>query len=139
PRRGQPWSRSVCACAVLSLPKGPSRTPRGPRYSERSVWSIDRRSGARAYPCGVYSSRAMSAETEIRLDVEGMSCASCAARVERGLNKLAGVEASVNLATSQATVRATRPIAVDELVGAVEGAGYGARPSAPAHEHGRAP
>ncbi len=74
------------------------------------------------------------APSELRLDVEGMSCASCAARVERGLNKLEGVEATVNLATAQATVRAVPSVTLAELVGAVEAAGYHARPSGPAHE-----
>ena len=41
---------------------------------------------------------------EIRLDLEGMHCASCAARIEKQLNRLDGVEATVNLATEQATV-----------------------------------
>ena len=77
----------------------------------------------------------VSAQTEVRLDLEGMSCASCAARIERGLNKLEGVEATVNLATAQATVKAVPSVSVEALVGAVEAAGYGARPAAPAHEH----
>src|SRR6266498_1190314 len=42
---------------------------------------------------------------ELRLDLEGMTCASCAARVEKRLNKLESVEATVNFATEQATVR----------------------------------
>ena len=42
---------------------------------------------------------------EVELDVEGMTCAACAARIENNLNKLEGVEASVNLATEKATVR----------------------------------
>jgi copper-transporting P-type ATPase V len=42
---------------------------------------------------------------ELRLDVVGMTCGSCAARVERTLNKQPGVRASVNFATGQATVR----------------------------------
>ena len=37
----------------------------------------------------------------VRLEIEGMTCASCAARVERKLNKVEGVEASVNLATEE--------------------------------------
>jgi Cu+-exporting ATPase len=41
----------------------------------------------------------------VELDVEGMTCAACAARIEKNLNKLQGVEASVNLATEKATVR----------------------------------
>jgi Cu+-exporting ATPase len=78
----------------------------------------------------------MAADTEVRLDLEGMSCASCAARIERGLNKLEGVEATVNLATAQAAVKAPASVTVEDLVGAVEAAGYGARPVAPAHEGG---
>ena len=68
---------------------------------------------------------------QIRLDLEGMTCASCAARIERSLNGLDGVEATVNLATEQAAVRYDRRVSVDELVGHVEAAGYGAAPGRP--------
>ena len=63
----------------------------------------------------------------VRLAIEGMTCAGCVARVERSLNELDGVEASVNLATEQASV-AYDPgrVAVADLVRAVEAAGYGA-------------
>jgi Cu+-exporting ATPase len=75
--------------------------------------------------------------TEVRLDLEGMTCASCVARIERKLNKLDGVEASVNFATEQATVRCDPSVTVDELVSAVESAGYHAHPvdQAGAHQH----
>ena len=43
-------------------------------------------------------------EDTLRLDLDGMTCASCAARIEKTLNKLDGVEATVNFATEQATV-----------------------------------
>jgi len=73
---------------------------------------------------------------EVRLDLEGMTCASCVSRIERKLNKLEGVEATVNFATEQATVRYDSPVSVDELVSAVEAAGYDARPvDAVAHSH----
>ena len=66
--------------------------------------------------------------TRTELAVSGMTCAACAARVERRLNKLEGVTASVNYATEKATVdhdpERTPPSA---LVAAVEAAGYGAR------------
>ena len=52
----------------------------------------------------------------MRLDLEGMTCASCVARIERKLNKLEGVEATVNFATEQATVRHDPSVTVDELV-----------------------
>ncbi len=73
---------------------------------------------------------------QVRLELEGMTCASCVNRIERKLNKLDGVEASVNFATEQATVRYDASVSVDELVGAVEAAGYRARPAtAGAHHH----
>ena len=66
---------------------------------------------------------AMSATIE--LPITGMTCASCANRIERKLNKLDGVNATVNYATEKATVDYD-PAAVepDALVGAVEAAGY---------------
>jgi Cu+-exporting ATPase len=66
--------------------------------------------------------------TTIELPITGMTCASCANRIERKLNKLDGVQASVNYATEKATVDYD-PAAVepDALVGAVEAAGYHAK------------
>jgi len=59
------------------------------------------------------------------LALEGMTCASCAARIEKRLNQLDSVEASVNLATEQASVRYDRArVSVDDLLRAVESAGY---------------
>jgi Cu+-exporting ATPase len=61
----------------------------------------------------------------VQLEVEGMTCASCAARIERKLNKLDGVEAAVNYATEAATVSYDpRRVAVDDLIRTVEAAGY---------------
>src|SRR5207244_2596373 len=68
--------------------------------------------------------------TQAELAIGGMTCASCVARIERKLGRVPGVsEASVNLATEKATVRYD-PEATDvpALVGAVEAAGYTARP-----------
>ena len=63
----------------------------------------------------------------VRLELEGMTCAACAARIERSLNRLEGVEASVNFATEQASVRyEDGDVAVDDLLRAVQGAGYSA-------------
>ncbi len=61
----------------------------------------------------------------VQLDIDGMTCASCATRIERRLNRIDGVEASVNFATEQATVvydpdRHT----VEEFLAAVEAVGY---------------
>lgn len=63
----------------------------------------------------------------VQLDVSGMSCAACAARVEAKLNKMAGVRASVNFATRVATIDAVE-VPVDELCEAVARAGYQAAP-----------
>jgi P-type Cu+ transporter len=73
---------------------------------------------------------------DVELELQGMTCASCAARIERKLNRLDGVEATVNFATERASVRCDDGVAVDELVAAVESAGYGAHVAAPAHERG---
>jgi Cu+-exporting ATPase len=75
---------------------------------------------------------------EVRLDLEGVTCASCAARIEKKLNRLDGVAATVNFATEQATVRSESPVALATLIETVESAGYGAHEaaSAAAHDHG---
>jgi P-type Cu+ transporter len=66
-----------------------------------------------------------SRPTDWTLPVEGMTCASCVARVEKALSAVPGVaEATVNLATEVATVRADRSIPVESLRAAVERAGY---------------
>ena len=63
-----------------------------------------------------------------RLELEGMTCASCAARVEKGLNRLEGVAATVNYATETASVDFDPGlVSVDKLLRAVEAAGYEAR------------
>ena len=69
-----------------------------------------------------------AAPTErLRLEIEGMTCASCAARIERKLNKLDGVEASVNYATEQASVEVDPArVGLEQLIRTVEAIGYGA-------------
>jgi P-type Cu+ transporter len=68
----------------------------------------------------------------VRLDVDGMTCASCAARVEKKLSRVEGVEeSSVNYATEEATVvYDPARVEVDDLLEAVSAAGYSA------HVHG---
>ena len=63
----------------------------------------------------------------VDLAIEGMTCASCVARVERKLNRVPGVNATVNLATEQAHVEFTGLVTDEALVAAVEAAGYGAK------------
>src|SRR5918997_4799228 len=68
----------------------------------------------------------------VTLDIEGMTCASCAMRIEKRLNRLDGVTATVNYATEKATVEAPDGVTIDDLVAQVEAAGYTARPPRPA-------
>ena len=63
----------------------------------------------------------------VELTIDGMTCASCAARIEKKLNKLEGVSASVNYATETAHVSVTDPsVDTEALIGAVEKLGYSA-------------
>jgi Cu+-exporting ATPase len=61
----------------------------------------------------------------IDLQVTGMTCASCAARIEKKLNKVPGVVATVNYATETAHVERAAQVSVEDLVAVVESAGYG--------------
>ena len=73
--------------------------------------------------------------TDVELAITGMTCASCANRIERKLNKLEGVTASVNYATEKAKVSYPGTVSTDDLLRTVEAAGYAAAlptpPSAP--------
>ena len=64
----------------------------------------------------------------VELDVSGMTCSACAARIEAKLNKLEGVHASVNYATRVATIDATDPVDAEQLCAVVRRAGYEAEP-----------
>jgi Cu+-exporting ATPase len=64
---------------------------------------------------------------KVELDIGGMTCASCAARIEKKLNKIDGVDATVNFATETAHIQlADDSVLTDELVDAVERLGYSA-------------
>ena len=73
---------------------------------------------------------AVSADAaEVVFDVSGMTCGSCAARIEEVLVEQAGVEgAAVDVASSRATVMLAAPGTVDGLTAAVEEIGYGLTP-----------
>ncbi|MFD7298655.1 heavy metal translocating P-type ATPase [Streptomyces sp. NPDC059897] len=78
----------------------------------------------------------MSAQTvvppeQVELAIGGMTCASCAARVEKKLNRMDGVEATVNYATEKAKVSYAEGVEVADLIATVEATGYTAKPPAP--------
>ncbi|MFI2779274.1 heavy metal translocating P-type ATPase [Streptomyces sp. ALB3] len=73
-----------------------------------------------------------SGATRVELAIGGMTCASCAARIEKKLNRLDGVEATVNYATEKARVAFSGGVSVDDLIATVEATGYTAqRPDPP--------
>ncbi|WP_062209344.1 cation-translocating P-type ATPase [Streptomyces sp. NBRC 109706] len=69
--------------------------------------------------------------SRVELSIGGMTCAACANRVERKLNKLAGVTATVNYATEKARVDFADGVTVDDLIAQVEATGYTAQPPPP--------
>jgi Cu+-exporting ATPase len=62
--------------------------------------------------------------TAVELTLGGMTCASCAARIQKRLNRLDGVDAQVNYATETATIVADPSVGTEELIRAVEAIGY---------------
>ncbi|MBB6376898.1 Cu+-exporting ATPase [Pseudonocardia eucalypti] len=82
------------------------------------------------------SSGTTGAVREVELAIGGMTCASCANRIERRLNKLDGVTATVNYATEKATVHAPEGVEAERLVAEVEAAGYTAELPRPADHRG---
>jgi Cu+-exporting ATPase len=70
--------------------------------------------------------------SEVELQIGGMTCASCAARIEKKLNRVEGVTASVNYATEKAHVVVPDTVTVEDLIDVVEQTGYSAELPAPA-------
>ncbi|HYQ66917.1 heavy metal translocating P-type ATPase [Actinophytocola sp.] len=70
----------------------------------------------------------MATDDRCELVIGGMTCASCAARIEEHLNEIDGVEASVNYATEKARVTLTADISAERVIAAVEEIGYSAKP-----------
>ncbi|MFJ5558787.1 heavy metal translocating P-type ATPase [Streptomyces sp. NPDC093250] len=69
---------------------------------------------------------------EVELAIGGMTCASCAARIEKKLNRMEGVTATVNYATEKARVSYGGEVTVSDLISTVEATGYTAQEPAPA-------
>lgn len=93
-------------------------------------------SSGQGRPAGAGSLAPGARKVEIR--VRGMTCASCAAGVEKKLNAMENVVATVNLATEKATVYAPDGVPVERLVAAIERAGYGAEVAGPVRPGGGA-
>ncbi|MEI5099280.1 heavy metal translocating P-type ATPase [Streptomyces sp. PmtG] len=75
--------------------------------------------------------------TQVELSIGGMTCASCAARIEKKLNRMDGVEATVNYATEKAKVSFEGDgLAVADLIATVEATGYTAQEPAPPRTEG---
>ncbi len=75
-------------------------------------------------------------QQRLELEIGGMTCASCAARIEKKLNRMPGVSASVNYATEKARVTFAPDVAPEDLVRTVEATGYTATvPAPPPEEH----
>ncbi|MFK4729494.1 heavy metal translocating P-type ATPase [Agromyces mediolanus] len=73
----------------------------------------------------------MSAQ-QVELNVGGMTCASCATRIEKKLNRMPGVEATVNYATEKASIALPDGLSVDDAIATIEATGYtAARPAPP--------
>jgi Cu+-exporting ATPase len=70
-----------------------------------------------------YAPRDAPFDADVNLDIAGMTCASCATRIERKLNRIEGVSATVNYATEKARVQSTG-VDTATLIAAVEAAGY---------------
>ena len=79
------------------------------------------------------------ARNDVELAIGGMTCASCASRIERKLNKLDGVTATVNYATEKAKVSFPADYQPADLVAVVEAAGYTAALPEPPAPSGRRP
>ena len=128
-----PIDGMTCASCVARVEKNLAAVP---GVSETTVNLATESASVRA--SGAVSFNALRAAVEkagysvgretLRLAITGMTCASCVSRVEKALNKVPGVTAAtVNLATESAEVEFARgAVSVQQLVGAVEAAGYAA-------------
>src|SRR3990167_3172073 len=123
----------TCASCVMRVEKSLNAVP-GVRQAsinlatELATVSAERAVTAHTLAAAVRKAGYDVATTETTLLVEGMTCASCVARVEKALLKVPGVSgATVNLATEKASVQALSTVPVAALKSAIEKAGYAAK------------
>src|SRR3954454_12021789 len=140
----------TCASCALRVEKALAKVPGVTRASvnlatERARVESDgsvepetlaaavRKAGYEAAPSTPADGTPLEAARATELAIGGMTCASCALRVEKALAKVPGVtRASVNLATERARVESDASVEPETLAAAVRKAGYEAAPSAPA-------
>lgn len=77
------------------------------------------------------SAHTVAPPAQVELAIGGMTCASCAARIEKKLNRMDGVEATVNYATEKAKVSFADDVQVADLIATVEATGYTAQEPTP--------
>lgn len=99
-------------------------TPTG--YMEGSVMTDPQLRQHRATGTIAQVTASPAEKSSVKLEIAGMSCASCAMRIEEKLNRLGGVNATVNFATETATVTVPSGYDPQSLVEEVERAGYAA-------------
>ena len=134
-RRGHPGSPASPPSTSTSTRKVVTVTGAG--VDDAAVRDCDRRSRLRRR---LDHDHHRHPHERIELPITGMTCASCANRIERRLNKLDGVTATVNYATETATVEYdAERVAPDQLVDAVEAAGYQAALRPPTSSRPRRP
>ncbi|MBX3246919.1 MAG: copper-translocating P-type ATPase [Myxococcales bacterium] len=130
-----PVEGMTCAACVRHVARALDRVP-GVKQAEVNLVTararvvldtgatLDRDALARAVEAAGYSVPAPR-ETELSLDVRGMTCATCEGRVAKALRAVDGVlDASVNLASERATLRVRDDVPAEALIAAVEAAGY---------------
>ena len=122
----------TCASCVMRVEKALRKVPGVTAATVNLATERASVQGDAAVTAGVLAAAVRQAgyeigTTELTLQIEGMTCASCAGRVEAALLKVPGVTgASVNLATEHATVQALSTVTASELTAAIGRAGYAA-------------
>ncbi|MBK8018756.1 MAG: copper-translocating P-type ATPase [Betaproteobacteria bacterium] len=129
-----PVQGMTCASCVRRVEKSLAAVPGVEQAAvnlatEQAAVTADASVSAEALAAAVRKAGYGVPESAVELQVEGMTCASCVARVEKALRKIPGViDASVNLATERASVRALSTVTPAELMAGITKAGYTARP-----------
>lgn len=126
-RAGEPPAEtSEAATAPLGAEPPPAQTPAEARHERASS--------------APHQAAPAAAPRTFELEIGGMTCASCAGRVEKALARVPGVtRASVNLAIERAQIGAAQDVSAEQLIGAVTAAGYTARVPAASETRAAAP